>query len=94
LGLRIRKENDTVVTSHGFALYIDESGLQHFEKVSPCGFEHEEVTVTSVERTINKKIPHYDVVATTISRFTSPFRYDKIEYVIPANLYKSLGLKY
>ena len=49
------------VAYHGFALYIDKEGVDNFWVVKPCGYAHDEVSVTSVEEFLGKRINQNDV---------------------------------
>ncbi len=53
------------ITGHiarsGFALYVDEKGVEPFWMVNPCGHDASEVQVTSVEAELKRRIPAHEV---------------------------------
>ena len=69
------------IAYQGFILYIDKAGIKPFDLVNPCGYDHDKVSVTSVEEELGRKIDHslvHQAVKNSIKKY---FNYSKIEGV-------------
>lgn len=81
------------VAYHGFVLYMDNEGLRHFDKVNACGYDPNEVSVTSVEKVLGRKINSRDVVSSVKNNLARQFSYDEIIEISKPELYKLMGVQ-
>jgi lipoyl(octanoyl) transferase len=84
---------DGNVAYHGFVLYIDELGLKNFDIINPCGYTHDEVSVTSVESYLGKKIPHEKVHNIVKEQIRQKFGYSYIKEIPNQLLYEKSKLQ-
>jgi lipoyl(octanoyl) transferase len=68
------------ITTHGFALNVTDETLPFFRGIVPCGIT--DGGITSIERSLGKRIEPHDVVPALIARFGEVFGRD-IEIVGP-----------
>ncbi len=80
------------VAYHGFVLYMDKLGLKHFNKVNPCGYNHNEVSVISAEEVLGKKIESEKIISSVKSNLAKYFNYNKIEEISKSELYNLAGI--
>lgn len=66
------------IAYHGFVLYLDKVGTKNFDIVKPCGYDHDEVSVISVEEVLNKKLCLDKVKNDVINSIKRQFNYDEI----------------
>lgn len=66
------------IAYHGFALYIDQRGIEQFWLVDPCGYKEDEVEIGSVEAELGKPINHVEVNAIVKDLFVKHFGYTQI----------------
>lgn len=80
------------ITGHiarsGFALYVDEKGVEPFWMVNPCGHDAREVQVASVEAELKRSIPAKDVYASVRGALQRQFGYT----VLTERTRKEVGL--
>ena len=80
------------ITGHiarsGFALYVDEKGVEPFWMVNPCGHDTREVRVASVEAELKRSIPAKDVYASVRGALQRQFGYT----VLTERTRKEVGL--
>ena len=59
------------ITTHGFALNVN-TDMNYFSNIISCGIDN--VSMTSMEKELNKKIPISDVKQSTINHFNDIFK--------------------
>jgi len=59
------------VTTHGFALNVTDEPLPYFGGIVPCGIT--DGGITSIERSLGKRIEPHDVVPVLVARFAEVF---------------------
>ena len=72
------------VAYHGFKFFIDKQSTSLFKYIMPCGYAPDEVTVTSIEEVLNKRIKHQTVHEKVKDQLKKHFRYSCI-FDLPYN---------
>lgn len=72
-------KNSGNVAYHGFVIYAGADGVKPFSYVKPCGYEHDEVSVISIEEITGKKVDKEVVKELTKDEIKKQFRYDNID---------------
>lgn len=64
---------------NGFVIHADEAGLEPFRYVHACGYSHEELGVTSIERILGRSVAHADIRESVRNTIKDRFGYTSIE---------------
>jgi lipoate-protein ligase B len=78
------------IAHQGFVLYVDNKGIDHFGLVRPCGYSPEEVSITSVESELGKKVYSGDVHYRVKESISEHFGYGIINNVMKDDFLKQL----
>lgn len=84
-GIKISKG----IAYHGFVLYMYEQGIENFGIVRPCGYDHNVVSVTSVEK-VKEIIPETEVHKKVKEIVHKKFGYEDIHDVSKNEFYNML----
>lgn len=79
------------VAYHGFQIYVNRSGLEHFDKIHPCGYRHDEVGVISMQDMLGRELDMEDVKAVVLDAIRKNFGYDDIRKIDAATLLSAVA---
>ena len=79
------------VVHQGFVLYVNEEGIENFGLVKPCGYNHSEVSVSSVEKEIGKSVNTSEVNYRVRKALVNNFSYNFIKDVRKEDLFEQIG---
>lgn len=86
-------KNSGNVAYHGFVIYAETKGVEPFSYVKPCGYEHDEVGVISIEEVTGKKVNKESIKELTKAEIKKQFRYNEINTLTVQELTRLLNRK-